>query len=160
ALTERVAFGRSTTGERLGEPREDDRLALHVRELVGLPVGPWQREIRGLIARLQFDLGGRLILCARHRRCQARKGGCCRHWKPWSHAGSLFDARRRGFAAVPSGASLGLASLRGRFAGRSIPLAMIGRYDSTMATRLLGVTAALALIVPLLAVPRDSAGPR
>jgi hypothetical protein len=36
---------------------------------------------------------------------------------------SIVGARSRRFAAVPSGCSLKLASLRGRLAGRSIPLA-------------------------------------
>ena len=38
---------------------------------------------------------------------------------------SFLGARGRRCAAVPSGPSLTLASLRGRYAGRSIPLAVI-----------------------------------
>jgi hypothetical protein len=46
ALTERSAFGRSTTGEGFGEPGEDDRLALVVGQTVHLAVRSLQRERR------------------------------------------------------------------------------------------------------------------
>ena len=46
ALTERATFGRSTTGERFGEPGEDDRLALVVGQTVHLAVRSLQRERR------------------------------------------------------------------------------------------------------------------
>jgi hypothetical protein len=50
ALTERSAFGRSTTGERFREPGEDDRLALVVGQTMRLAVGSRERERRRNVA--------------------------------------------------------------------------------------------------------------
>src|SRR5690349_24476016 len=44
---------------------------------------------------------------------------------------SLFGARGRGCAAVPSGPSLRLASLRSRFDARSVPLALTAPNQPT-----------------------------
>src|SRR5262249_5496312 len=73
ALTERATFGGSPTGERFGEPREDDRLALELRQAVGLAVGAWQREIRRLVA--DFELLGRRPAAKRERPEGDRDGG-------------------------------------------------------------------------------------
>jgi hypothetical protein len=55
ALTERLAFGRSTTSERFREPGEHDgAVALEVRKSIGLSVGPRKVEGRRWIADLQF----------------------------------------------------------------------------------------------------------
>ena len=54
ALTERLAFGRSATGEGFGEPRQDDRLlSFVIGELVRFAVAPWQFEVRRGIAGFQ-----------------------------------------------------------------------------------------------------------
>jgi hypothetical protein len=53
ALTERSTLGRSTTGERLGEPGEDDRLALVVGQAVHLAVRSLQRECRRGISHIE-----------------------------------------------------------------------------------------------------------
>jgi hypothetical protein len=50
ALTERLALGRSTTGERFREPGEDDRLALVVGQTMRLAVGTRERERRRDVA--------------------------------------------------------------------------------------------------------------
>ena len=59
ALTERLAFGRSTASERFRKPGEHDgALALEVGKSIGLAVRPWKVEGRSRIADLQF--GSRL----------------------------------------------------------------------------------------------------
>ncbi len=50
ALTERLALGRSTTGERFREPGDDDRLALVVGQTMRLAVGSLEREGRRDVA--------------------------------------------------------------------------------------------------------------
>jgi hypothetical protein len=50
ALTERLALGRSTTGERLREPGDDDCLALVVGQTMRLAVGSLEREGRRDVA--------------------------------------------------------------------------------------------------------------
>jgi hypothetical protein len=50
ARTERPAFGRSATGERFGEPGDDDRLALVVGQTMRLAVGSLERERRRDVA--------------------------------------------------------------------------------------------------------------
>jgi hypothetical protein len=50
ALTERPAFGRSTTSERFREPGDDDRLALVVGQTMRLAVGTRERERRRDVA--------------------------------------------------------------------------------------------------------------
>ena len=50
ALTERLALGRSATGERFGEPGDDDRLALVVGQTMRLAVGSLEREGRRDVA--------------------------------------------------------------------------------------------------------------
>ena len=57
-LTERLAFGRSASRERLGEPGDHDPfLAVELRQLVGFAVGAGKRPVGRLIADLQL-LGG------------------------------------------------------------------------------------------------------
>jgi len=59
ALTERLAFRRSATGERFGEPGKDHRLlAFVVGEPVPLAVGPHQGEGRSRIANFEVTGGG------------------------------------------------------------------------------------------------------
>lgn len=59
ALTERPAFGRSSTGKRFGEPGEYDGLPFVVCEPVNLAIGTRQRKRGSRIAHLKFD-------CLRH----------------------------------------------------------------------------------------------
>jgi hypothetical protein len=59
ALTERSTFGRSTTGERFGEPGEDDRLALVVGQAVNLAIRSLQRELRRGITHFERGDQGR-----------------------------------------------------------------------------------------------------
>ena len=49
-LTEGSAFGRSTSGERFGKPREDHRPAAQLRQRVGLAIGGLQREVGRALA--------------------------------------------------------------------------------------------------------------
>ena len=72
ALTERLAFGRSTTGERLREPREHDcLLAARLRQRVSLAVRSRRRERGGHVTNLQFH-GGCLGHRARRHQTQRR----------------------------------------------------------------------------------------
>ena len=58
ALTERLAFGRSTTGKRLGKPREHHRpLAFGFRQRVGLAIRSGRRERGGHVTDLQCSAG-------------------------------------------------------------------------------------------------------
>src|SRR5262249_49579862 len=57
ALTERVAFGRSTGRERLREPRQHDPFALETAQGVGLAVSGLKGEVRRLITDLEFGRG-------------------------------------------------------------------------------------------------------
>jgi hypothetical protein len=50
ALTERLALGRSTTGERFREPGDDDRFAFVVGQAMRLAVGSRERERRRDVA--------------------------------------------------------------------------------------------------------------
>jgi hypothetical protein len=50
ALTERLALGRSATGERFREPGDDDRLAFVVGQTMRLAVGSLEREGRRDVA--------------------------------------------------------------------------------------------------------------
>ena len=56
ALTERLAFARSPTGESFWKPCKDDSLALQIREPVRLSVGTLELEVRRRVANVQ--LGG------------------------------------------------------------------------------------------------------
>jgi len=59
ALTERLAFGRSTTGERLRKPGKHHGLALVLREAVDLAIGALECERRGGIPGFQLGLQAR-----------------------------------------------------------------------------------------------------
>src|SRR5439155_19933652 len=79
ARPERFALGRSTAGERLGKPREHDRLTpSEIAEPINTPVGTRQREIGRLVARLEGNsrvatTPGRHVDRARdRRRCGGR----------------------------------------------------------------------------------------
>ena len=56
ALTERLAFSRSSPGESFGEPGKHHGLAFVVRQLVDLAVGALERKLRRLVTNLQFGL--------------------------------------------------------------------------------------------------------
>jgi hypothetical protein len=85
ALTERLAFGRSTTSERFWKPgKHDGALAREVGKSIGLTVGPWKIEERGRIADLQFGtrLSAEAGEAGHGRECDAgrkREGGAHLH---------------------------------------------------------------------------------
>ena len=56
ALTERLAFGRSTSGECGREPGKHHGLAFVIRQAMNLAVGPLEREVWRAIANLQNGL--------------------------------------------------------------------------------------------------------
>src|SRR4029077_18365087 len=55
ALTERVALGRSTTGEGFRKPPQHDPVPSEILEAVGLAIGARKREVRSRVADLELS---------------------------------------------------------------------------------------------------------